>query len=49
MQASELRLSLIKVKLKRRTFLVGECITGAGGDGGALGIFWLILQQSNID
>lgn len=26
------------------TFLVGECITGAGGDGGPLGIFLLILQ-----
>lgn len=27
------------------TFLVGECITGAGGDGGPLGIFLLILNK----
>lgn len=28
------------------TFLVGECITGAGGDGGPRGIFLLILLKS---
>ena len=27
------------------TFLVGECITGAGGDGGGRGIFLLILKD----
>lgn len=27
------------------TFLVGECITGAGGEGGPLGIFLLILKH----
>lgn len=27
------------------TFLVGECMTGAGGDGGPRGIFLLILQS----
>lgn len=27
------------------TFLGGECITGAGGEGGARGIFWLILKK----
>ena len=26
------------------TFLVGECMTGAGGDGGPLGTFELILN-----
>ena len=26
------------------SFLVGECITGAGGDGGPLGIFLLVLN-----
>lgn len=30
------------------TFLVGECITGAGGEGGPLGIFLLILMIINI-
>ena len=33
------------------TFLVGECITGAGGDGGPLGTLELILNlmdQSSI-
>lgn len=28
------------------TFLVGECSTGAGGDGGPLGIFLLILKKA---
>lgn len=28
------------------TFLLGECITGAGGDGGPRGIFLLILLES---
>ena len=27
-----------------RTFLLGECITGAGGDGGPLGIFLFVLD-----
>jgi len=27
------------------TFRVGECITGAGGEGGARGIFWFILKK----
>ena len=27
------------------TFLLGECITGAGGDGGPLGIFLLVLKS----
>jgi len=27
------------------TFLVGECITGAGGEGGARGIFVLSLKE----
>ena len=26
------------------TFLLGECITGAGGDGGPLGIFLFVLD-----
>ena len=30
------------------TFLGGECITGAGGEGGARGIFWLILKKTTI-
>lgn len=29
------------------TFLLGECMTGAGGDGGPLGIFLLILNHTN--
>jgi len=28
------------------TFLLGECRTGAGGDGGPLGIFLLILEET---
>lgn len=31
------------------TFLLGECITGAGGEGGPLGIFLFILQQTIIN
>lgn len=27
------------------TFLLGECITGAGGEGGPRGIFLLILNN----
>lgn len=30
------------------TFLVGECNTGAGGEGGPLGIFLLILKKKKI-
>lgn len=30
------------------TFLVGECMTGAGGDGGPRGIFLLILQSQTF-
>lgn len=30
------------------TLRVGECITGAGGEGGPLGIFLLILKKKNI-
>lgn len=30
------------------TFLLGECITGAGGDGGPLGIFLLILKHTTF-
>lgn len=32
---------------KSITFLLGECITGAGGDGGPRGIFLLILICEN--
>ena len=27
------------------TFLFGECITGAGGEGGPLGIFLFVLEK----
>lgn len=30
------------------TFLLGECITGAGGDGGPLGIFLFVLDVQKI-
>jgi hypothetical protein len=31
-----------------RTFLVGECNTGAGGEGGPRGIFVLILKNNKF-
>ena len=30
------------------TFLLGECITGAGGDGGPLGIFLFVLKSRRL-
>jgi hypothetical protein len=33
-------------ELIQLTFLVGECITGAGGEGGPRGIFLLILKHN---
>lgn len=36
-----------ETKQSSRTFLLGECITGAGGDGGPLGIFLFILKENN--
>ena len=33
------------VKYKSNTFLFGECITGAGGDGGPRGIFLFVLRK----
>jgi hypothetical protein len=35
-------------ELIQLTFLVGECITGAGGEGGPRGIFLLILKHNQI-
>ena len=32
------------IGLSHFTFLLGECITGAGGDGGPLGIFLFTLM-----
>ena len=32
------------IGLSHFTFLLGECITGAGGDGGPLGIFLFTLK-----
>lgn len=34
-----------KVAMVLHTFLLGECITGAGGEGGPRGIFLLILNN----
>ena len=33
-----------EINQKLRTFLLGECMTGAGGEGGPLGIFLFVLK-----
>lgn len=43
-------LELIVGGKQTHTFLLGECMTGAGGDGGPRGIFLLILlENTNIE
>lgn len=43
-------LGLIVGRNQTPTFLLGECMTGAGGDGGPRGIFLLILlENTNIE
>lgn len=40
-----LKHSKLRTAVAFHTFLLGECITGAGGDGGPRGIFLLILNN----
>ena len=35
------------LRVKFLTFLLGECMTGAGGDGGPRGIFLFTLSQTS--
>lgn len=34
--------------IELQTFLLGECMTGAGGDGGPLGIFLFVLKTKKL-